>query len=255
MGVYLLIVVGINFLVNLLLLIGLCRLDGAVLTPGRAAMASGLGAFLSGLSLTKSFRFVGLLPFRVVSLACVTLIAFGCVPGWQRRCCVYLMLSLALSGAAEALGSGGAWTLAASAGLVLLLGSSGFFREAGNAFVPVEIGTPDGIVKFSALRDTGNTLRDPVSGEPVTVVGGKTARLLSGLTASQLADPVSAMAALKRQDLRLIPYRTVGKASGMLLAKRFNDVRIGGRRGSGIIAFAAEGLDEETCQALVGGMA
>lgn len=255
MGRYLLIVAGIDFLVNMLLLVGLSRLDGCSVSPFRTVLASAIGAAVSGISLTESFRFVALLPVRALLLIGVTLTAFGFSPGWKKRCCIFLLLSFALSGAAYALGSGGIWTLAVSAALVLLLGCSGFFREDGAVCIPIEVETPNGIVRLSALRDTGNMLRDPVTGEPVTVVGGQTAGLLSGLTASQLADPVNALVSLKRKDLRLIPYHTVGQGSGMMLAKRFESVRIGSRKSSGIIAFAAEGLEEENYQALVGGMA
>ena len=50
------------------------------------------------------------------------------------------------------------------------------------------------------------------------------------------------------------PYRAVVQGSGMLLALRFDQVKIGSRRQSAIVAFASEGLGKgSTYQALAGG--
>ena len=54
--------------------------------------------------------------------------------------------------------------------------------------------------------------------------------------------------------LRLVPYRTVGNDSGMLLALRIPKVKIGTWQGSSLVAFAPEGLQPgEEYQALIGG--
>ena len=85
-----------------------------------------------------------------------------------------------------------------------------------------------------ALRDTGNTLRDPVSGETV-VVGGNAAvlrRLLPSedISREDLADPASLLPLLTRRypaaKFRLVPFRAVGVEAGLLLAMR---CRCGGR--------------------------
>ena len=55
--------------------------------------------------------------------------------------------------------------------------------------------------------------------------------------------------------LRLIPYRAVGQAGDMLLAMRFDGVKIGSRMQSAVVAFAAEGLGRgDVYQALTGGV-
>jgi hypothetical protein len=54
--------------------------------------------------------------------------------------------------------------------------------------------------------------------------------------------------------LRLIPFRSVGNAGGFLLAKRFDQVVIGGKQQSALVAFAADGLGNGGIyQALTGG--
>ena len=103
-----------------------------------------------------------------------------------------------------------------------------------------------------ALRDTGNSLRDPITGESVLIIGPEAARQLTGLSSAQLRDPVSAIGSLP--GLRLLPYRAVGKEGGMLLALRLQKVMIGSWQGTKTVAFAPEGLGENSeYQALTGG--
>ena len=104
--------------------------------------------------------------------------------------------------------------------------------------VPVSLSLGQKRVRFTALRDTGNCLTDPVTGQPVLVVGAQLAAQLLGLTQEQLRDPVKTLENIP--GLRLIPYKTIDRSGSMLLAKRFPDVRIGSWRGSRLVAFAPE---------------
>ena len=92
-------------------------------------------------------------------------------------------------------------------------------------------------VELTALRDTGNTLTDPVSGVPVLVAEG--ARLLpllppGTLEPRELADPVDCLEKLRDGPLagraRLLPYRAVGVERGLLLALRPDGLWVGGER-------------------------
>ena len=54
--------------------------------------------------------------------------------------------------------------------------------------------------------------------------------------------------------LRLIPYSCVGNSSAMMLAMRMQDVTVGKRKGSALVAFAPGGLDGKSgFDALTGG--
>ena len=107
---------------------------------------------------------------------------------------------------------------------------------------------------YLSVEDTGNLLRDPITGRQVLVVGGDVALELTGLTQEQLRSPVESIGALP--GLRLIPYRNVGNSSGFLLALRLQNVKIGKWKGSTLVAFAPEGLSSEGAyQALTGGAA
>ena len=128
----------------------------------------------------------------------------------------------------------------------------GFGGSVGQEYVPVEIRYGKRSVRLTALRDTGNALRDPMTGEQVLVIGAEVAGKLCDLSREQLLHPMETM--LKYQGFRLIPFHTVGQAGGMLLAMRFSDVTVGNRRGSAIVAFAPEPIGRgDVYQALTGG--
>ena len=139
---------------------------------------------------------------------------------------------------------------------VLLLCMFGFRGVPGSReYVPVELNWKGRREELLALRDTGNTLRDPVTGQSVLIVDAAAAWHLLGLTRQQLQKPVETVAAGEFPGLRLIPYSTVGQSNGMLAALRMENVRIDQWRGSTLVAFAPAGLDAEGgYRALTGGV-
>ena len=108
-------------------------------------------------------------------------------------------------------------------------------------------------VSMLALQDTGNTLRDPVSGESVVVISPRAARNLTGLTEEDLRAPLETLARRPIPGLRLIPYRAVG-AGGLLLGLKIQEAELDGKKQSLLVAFAPEGLGNgDMYQALTGG--
>lgn len=254
--IYLDLVVILNFLVDFMLLLGTNRLSGFPASAPRAAAAAALGAVYSGACMLPHFRFLGGMIWRLVSLVGMAAIAFGWDASAWKRGGVFLLLSMALGGAAVSIGQGNFLTLLLAAGGVWALCVIAFgARVGGREYVPVEL-THDGkTAGIIALRDSGNTLRDPVTGEQVLVISGEVAEKLTGLTQSQLRSPLKTMMCRPIPGLRLIPYRTVGQAGNMLLAMRFQKVKIGAREQSTIVAFAPEGLGRgDVYQALTGGV-
>ena len=104
-------------------------------------------------------------------------------------------------------------------------------------------------LSITALRDTGNTLQDPVTGRSVLVVYAKISHSLTGLTPAQLRDPLTTIQTIP--GLRLIPYHTID-SQGFLLAKRLENVTIGNRKGSVLVAFSPQLLGKNY-EALTGG--
>ena len=253
--VYLDLVMLLNFLVDFLLLLGTNRLSGFPAAPGRCALAAALGSIYAACCLLPGFRFLGNFLWRCVSLCLMALLAFGFRRNAVKRGGVFLLLSLSLGGmalcfakqnfAALTLGAAGVW---------LLCRVSFGDGPVGREYVPVTLTFQGKTISFTALRDTGNTLRDPITGEPVLVVSGEVGEALTGLTQRQLSSPLETMAARPLPGLRLIPYHAVGNSGGLLLAMRFPGAIVGKKEQTVLAAFAAEGLSNTGMyQALTGG--
>lgn len=249
-------VMVINFLVDFLLLLGTNRLSGYPSDKRRLSAASLLGAVYSGACLIPDFRFLGNMVWRIVILCLMGSIAFGWTTGALRRCGLFLMLSLALGGLAVCIGRADIRVLAlAGLGLWCLCRLS-FADPPGNrSYVPLEIGNGEVRLKLLALQDTGNTLRDPVTGQQALVLSRAAASRLTGLTQEQIRQPLETIALRPVPGLRLLPYRTVGQGSNMMLAKVFEDVVLDGIRQRQLVAFAPEDFGKGAAyQALTGGV-
>lgn len=256
MRVYLDLVMGLNFLVDFLLILGTNRLAGHPLGWKRSAAGAGIGAGYSGACFLPGFHFLGNGLWRLIFLALMGAAAFGMDRSGWKRCGIFVLLSMALGGMALTLnGRGGAVALIAAVSIwgLCRMGLGG--RCGGREFVPVEIAYGGRCLRLTALRDTGNGLQDPVTGESVLVIGPEAAANLLGLTQSQLQNPVETLKQRTVPGLRLIPYRSVGQPGGMLLGLRMKEVTVGDRRGSVLVAFAPARIGgNEGYQALTGGV-
>lgn len=252
MTVYLDGVVLLNFLVDFLLLLAAGRLCGFPVKITRAAGGGALGGVYAVFCLLPGFAFLGNFLWRTVSLMAMAVIAYGYSLSALRRGLVFVFLCLALGGAVIGIGKGGFLGIVCAAGVLCLLCGIGFRGRLGGAtYIPVELRYGESHLKLTALQDTGNALRDPVTGQQVLVIGADAAQKLTGLTHEQLQTPVESVGAIP--GLRLIPYHSVG-ACGFLLALRLQGVKIGSWQGSTLVAFAPDGLSREGAyQALTGG--
>ena len=243
MRVYLDLVMLLNFLVDFLLLMGTNRLAGYPAAYGSAAMAAVLGAAYSGACLLPGIGFLGNGLWRIVFLCLMAGIAFGWNRSALQRGAVFVLLSMAMGGIAMGLGQGSFWILVASAlGLWLLCRVSFRGSVVQREYVPVELSRGSRKISLIALRDTGNTLRDPLTGEQVLVAGADVGTEFLGLTDHQLRHPVETLASGVLPGMRLIPYTAVGQPGGMLLAVRFENAKIGNTYGNPLVAFAPEVL-------------
>jgi stage II sporulation protein GA (sporulation sigma-E factor processing peptidase) len=140
-------------------------------------------------------------------------------------------------------------------GAVLLLGGLCVWElRSCHSYIPVMLSWGQYQENILALRDTGNTLRDPVSGEPVLVAGPSVAENMLGLSKEELSTPAETMVSSNIKGLRLIPYRTVGQRDGLLLAIRIPCAKVGLRKGSVMVAFSPTVLDPDgRYHALAGG--
>lgn len=255
MTVYLDLVLVLNFLVDFLLLLGTNRLCGYPMRPARAAGGALLGGVYAGACALPGFFFLGNVLWRLIFLALMSVIAFGFDRSCLRRGILFVFLCMALGGIATGMGSADFPEIAAAAGLLLLMCFVGFRGCTGRIYTSVTLVHGGKKRQITALRDTGNALKDPISGESVLVVGSDVASDLLGLSTDVLKDPITAMENAGISGLRLIPYRSVGNPYGMLLAVRLDEVWIGKEKTGGLVAFAPEQLGRgEAYQALAGGV-
>ncbi len=255
MQVYVDLVAMLNFLVDFLLLLGTNRLSGFPPSYLRSALAAALGGFYGGACLIPGFAFLGGFLWRLVSLCLIAVIAFGCNRSALRRGGVFLLLSMALGGIAVGMGKESVWMLILSALLTWLLCGISFHGSVGQReYIPVQLRWEDRELSIIALKDTGNTLHDPLTGEQVLVAGADVAMKLLGLTSYQLNHPVETLASGRFPGLRLIPYHAVGQTGGMLLAVRFANARIGKVNAQPLVAFAPQEIAKgQMYQMLTGG--
>ena len=138
--------------------------------------------------------------------------------------------------------------------LIILCAGSFFGKQHYDRYIPVELAYGERKMRVVALRDTGNMLKDPLTGQQVLVESPYVATRITGLSAKQLCEPLKVITNAPLPGLRLIPYRTVGQGCAFLLALRMQ-VKQGKKTGPCLVAFAPEMFGRDsTYQALTGGI-
>lgn len=230
----------------------LCKCNTEILRILGAAVFS---AIFSVACLIEGFKFLANPIWKILSLTAFVLIAFGINVKALHRGAVYLLLAAAIGSLTSGGGSAdmrGVLEAAISICVmcVFVTGERGTCTD-----IPVELSYNGKSIKLNALHDTGNMLTDPISGKPVLVIDANAAEELTGLTSKQLHSPTETICAGLVPGLRLIPYKTIGSKGGFLLALKLNNVRIGSWRGSSLVAFAPEAIENRgKYQALTGGI-
>jgi stage II sporulation protein GA (sporulation sigma-E factor processing peptidase) len=255
MTVYLDLVMGLNFAVDFLLLLGTNSLAGFPPGVRRNLWASALGAVYGAGCLLPGMGFLGNSFWRLVFLTLMGAVAFGLGKDAWKRTGIFILLSMALGGMALGMNQRGIPALLLAAAGVWWLSRMAFGnRIGGREYVEVTVREGERTASAVALRDTGNTLSDPITGEQVLILGPEAAKKLLGLEEAELLAPLEAMLSHPGKGYRLIPYRAVGRGGSMLLAKKFSQIQIGDVQRSGIVAFAPERIGVgQMYQALVGG--
>lgn len=243
----------LNLVLNHLLLACAGKLDGTPAPFWRCAMAAALGTVYALLCLLPGGGGLSHPLGQGMTAVLMLLVAYGRARRLPQVGGLFLLLSCALSGGFMLLslarggplgvlgaGLGFREMLAASAlgyGLLSLL-LRGEFTHAGpgGQLQELTLFHKGRSLTVWALQDTGNTLRDPLTGRSVVVIEGE--KLLSLLPdlpfreKGQLFDPIPLLEALaERSDLapQLLPYRAVGIDRGFLLALRL-DAEYNGKR-------------------------
>lgn len=256
MQVYLDVIMLLNFSVDFLLLAGTNRIAGFPQRWGKQLLAAVLGAIYGGACLLPGFYFLGNVFWRIMILAMMGMLCFGFCLGAVRRTVLFVILCFALGGIASAWERSDFYAIIFAAAGICVCCVFGFRGNAGvEKMVPIELFHNRKHVSILAMRDTGNTLCDPVTGQSVIVTSAEVGMELLGLTVEQLASPVETVAMGIIPGLRLLPFRTVGQVSGFLITAKLDKVVVGKQESGQLVAFSAQKLDREgTYQALMGGV-
>ena len=169
---------------------------------------------------------------------------------------ILILLSMALGGVAAGMGVRHFGTVCVCAMIVALLCEVGFGGNGiGRMYIPVELNWQGRQVKVMALKDTGNVLRDPLTGEQILVCSPDVGEELLGVPEKMFSDPTSLLSSGALVGFRLIPYHAVGQPNGLMIALRLNNVRIGGVQRNPLVAFAPERIGSGgSYRMLTGGM-
>lgn len=259
MVVYIDVVFLLNALLDGLLLYFTGYLAGAERKPARLLLASCAGGLYAALAFVPPADVLTAWPLRLPAAAGLVLLAYGRAGKYRRLLLVFLGLSCLLAGAVIACGAavsldlyrGGAYLLPVGLG-VLVPAAAGCFGlliwfGRGQLRHQVEGTLAEGVlelagarVPFRALRDSGNTLCDPLTGAPVLVMEGAflapflPEAVRECLSPPRLARPEEALETLRAlcpaAQARLLPYRSVGTCAGMLLLCTAAQARIGAYR-------------------------
>lgn len=234
-----------NALIDYLLCLTAGRIAGLCLRRGRYALAGLFGGLYAAATLLPGLRALAGPVGKLASAALMALIAYGGERRFWRCAGIFLAVSAAFGGAVWAISLGGGGQALPVSGRVLLLSFALCYGAVSLLFrgrhalpdrprAEVRLGFLGRECRFMALRDTGNSLRDPVTGRAVMLVSPHA--LLPALPEAGAifsGDPVAALeraAALPdlQGRLRLIPYAAVG-TTGLLPVFRPDSLTLDGQ--------------------------
>lgn len=190
---------------------------------------------------------------------------------------LFLLLSLALAGGVLLLSVAGMPAMSSDAGVpvnlsdarVLLMCAALEYLmcsavctltgRSGSLTVSVLLRCEGRTVLLRALVDSGNLLRDPLSGKPVVVVGAQAVGALfpPGLRPEpeELEHSEELFRQLSRRwigRVRLIPVHSVGASNALLLALRLDSLEVNGRVYSNRLAALSPSPMPPHCHAIIG---
>ena len=245
-------VFAFNFLVDYLLLFGAARLAGRSVARLRLLAGAALGGVYAAVQLLLPRSAILLL----LALALVGAAAYGGSGRMLKLTLLFFLCACALAGTALVIGqcfgsverlARGVICAALPWGVFLLAGGTAYvllsivFRygaaHTGGETVQAVIGYRGRSARVRLLRDTGNTLADPLTGQGVPVIDVHALGDLVG---------VEELASLPR-----IAYCSVGCADGSLPALRCDTFTLDGRAlGARLIALADRPIGGSACAGL-----
>jgi len=242
----------LNAAVDYALLLCTAKICGAYPKRLRLALAALLGAAFAAAAVF--WRPLRSLPAEMLCGAAMSLAAFGFSRVSVRTALVFFAVAAAFGGAVYAVsllrnGSGTLSLRALAVSLALCYAVfSVVFRRLGRArtrslVASLTLTLGGRSLRVDALRDTGHSLSDPVTGRPVVVierscVSGLLPPEQAAVFKRETADAAETVVAAGRTGLRarLVPYSSVGTARGLLPAFHVDHASVDGKSYAGVLA-------------------
>ena len=247
----------LNLAVDYLLLLAAARLAGTPLRRVRFLLCGAGGGLYAAAVFLPGLTWLAHPACKAVSGVAMALLAYGRERGRWKLTGLFFLLSGALAGVILAVGfCVGApgllvgkiyraeidWKLLLGGTAALSLALHLLFRQGarhgGGELMNVQIAIGGNTGQVTALHDTGNTLRNPVDGRPVLVMEqAAILELLPEAEADIIRETTAPEAAMARLydggsglHFTLLPFRSVGTESGLLLAVRSDYIALHRRR-------------------------
>lgn len=252
----------VNLMVNYLLLAAVCKICALRIRWLRLALSAVIGAAYAVAAILPGFEFLRNPLIKIAFGVLMLLCAFGGEKGLLKIGLVFAAVAAAFGGIIMAVGlfggdagiGGGVYLPINMRTLLLTLGLAYgvltvVFRfmaasRGKGGYVALEIWRGGKKIALPALRDTGNSLRDPVTGIPVPIIEDESAARLFNKEVSDILLGTKSMSASERMELlweyepelrfRLIPYSAIGVKSDMLLAFKPDCVKLAGKAMTGM---------------------
>jgi|GEM_PF-742792 len=167
-----------NFLMNVIVM-GVCARSVGQIHWGKVCFAAGFGTLYAAAMQFSPYRALAALPIRMLVFFLLTVIAFRAdrlreVPASMARFAACTLFVGGVMYTARQWTGGQSWMglliAAPVAGIALLLATGERNRRIDQWEVRLMMRSDYGVARLSALIDTGNRLREPVSGLPVVIV-------------------------------------------------------------------------------------
>lgn len=253
MYVYADILLALNWIMNVAILLGTCKIAGATPRLVRVCVSAGLGALLALVMLLPDGAFMRWPGAKILISFMMVAIAFYPLPcrRWPVVLAVFYLTSFTLGGlvlamlyfmdASTYLTNGvftmrhASWVTILSAAVILcLLGHWTWGRLARRRWqpkfiMPIRIYLAGKDVRILALMDSGNCLKDPISHLPVVVAEYASIRPILPPDVSVLFDKTEEEAWLDLlhdlphewvSRLHIVPYSSLGNKGGLIIGFR-----------------------------------
>ena len=213
----------INFMMDYILLLLVNKMLKCTATHGRICIGAVLGAVLTCVIIVvpMPYTFIKQILFHVLVNTCMIYVGLKIkqLRSFVKAIIMLYIGSFLLGGIIEAFWQyarmGSFFLVVAIVGYYLVLGIWKFItcvQRWNHCHCDVELYLGNAKYKIRGMIDTGNGLRDPISGKPVSVLDRGTMKKLMGEE--------------MLKDIRYIPYQSIGKKSGVLPAVQIDKMCI-----------------------------